>query len=322
MARLGFNAKLLIEMGEEVGSPGLRRICESRAMSLRADVLIASDGPRLRSDRPTIFLGSRGAFNFDLGVELREGAHHSGNWGGLLANPGIVLANAIASMVDARGRILVAGLQPPPISQSVRRALADIEPGEPDGPAIDANWGEPGLTPAERVFGWNALEVLAFRTGNPDRVPSGCAEVRWRRPAIRRLDHAAGESGRRWAMARSTRHRGLGGASIGTTGASGDPAEPWRLAAERLLRRCARSTDDLGAAFLSRVLAARSRRALAGPCRARGARDHDGTVLGPRGARQRAGRRADRRADRRRRVTAAGGAVFATIGVRAGVAQW
>ena len=167
--RLGFNAKLLLEMGEEVGSPGLRTVCEARATTLRADVLIASDGPRLRSDRPTIFLGSRGAFNFDLAVDLRDGAHHSGNWGGLLANPGIVLANAIASIVDAHGRILVAGLLPPPMPPSVRRALADIEPGEPDGPAIDANWGEPGLTPAERVFGWNALEVLAYRTGNPDR---------------------------------------------------------------------------------------------------------------------------------------------------------
>ena len=167
--RLGFNAKLLLEMGEEVGSPGLRRTCAARAESLRADVLIASDGPRVRSDRPTLFLGSRGAFNFDLVVDLREGAHHSGNWGGLLMNPGAVLANAIASMIDARGRILVAGLRAPPIPRSVRRALEDIEPGEPDGPAIDANWGEPGLTPAERVFGWNALEVLAFRTGNPDR---------------------------------------------------------------------------------------------------------------------------------------------------------
>ena len=167
--RLGFNAKLLLEMGEEVGSPGLRATCEARAVSLRADVLIASDGPRLRSDRPTLFLGSRGAFNFDLVVDLREGAHHSGNWGGLLVNPGAVLANAIASMIDARGRILVAGLRAPPIPRSVRRALEDIEPGEPGGPAIDANWGEPGLTPAERVFGWNALEVLAFRTGNPDR---------------------------------------------------------------------------------------------------------------------------------------------------------
>jgi len=167
--RLGCNAKLLIEMGEEVGSPGLRQACEARAQTLRADVLIASDGPRLRSDRPTIFLGSRGAFNFDLVVELRDGGHHSGNWGGLLANPGTILANAIASMVDARGRILVDALRPAPIPDSVRRALADIEPGEPGGPAIDSEWGEPGLTAAERVFGWNALEVLAFRTGNPDR---------------------------------------------------------------------------------------------------------------------------------------------------------
>jgi acetylornithine deacetylase/succinyl-diaminopimelate desuccinylase-like protein len=198
--RLGFNAKLLIEMGEEVGSPGLRRLCESHAESLSADLLIASDGPRLRSDRPTIFLGSRGAFNFDLVVDLREGAHHSGNWGGLLANPGTILANAIASMVDARGRILVDALRPPPIPGSVRRALAEIEPGEPGGPAIDDGWGEPELSPAERVFGWNTIEVLAFRTGNPDRpvnaIPpraSAHLQVRfvagcdWRRfiPAIR-----------------------------------------------------------------------------------------------------------------------------------------
>jgi acetylornithine deacetylase/succinyl-diaminopimelate desuccinylase-like protein len=27
--RLGFNVKLLIEMGEEVGSPGLRQVCET-----------------------------------------------------------------------------------------------------------------------------------------------------------------------------------------------------------------------------------------------------------------------------------------------------
>ena len=167
--RFGFNVRLLLEMGEEIGSPGLRQLCETRSDMLAADVLIASDGPRLRANRPTIFLGSRGAQNFDLVVDLREGGHHSGNWGGLLANPGTILAGAIASLVDARGRILVDALRPPPIPESVRRALADIEPGEPGGPAIDEDWGEPGLSPAERVFGWNTLEVLAFRTGNPDR---------------------------------------------------------------------------------------------------------------------------------------------------------
>ena len=166
--RLNCNIKWLLEMGEEVGSPGLRATCEKRKGELAADVLIASDGPRLRSDLPTLFLGSRGAFNFVLDCRLRDGGHHSGNWGGLLANPGTILAHAIASIVDARGKILVPGLRPPPIPASVRRALAGIEPGEPGGPAIDSDWGEPGLTPAERVFGFNALEVLAFKTGNPE----------------------------------------------------------------------------------------------------------------------------------------------------------
>ncbi|MDP4021767.1 M20 family metallopeptidase [Methylobacterium sp. NEAU 140] len=167
--RLGFNVKLLIEMGEEAGSPGLRALCRAQAAALAADVLIASDGPRLSAERPTLFLGSRGAYNFELDVDLREGAHHSGNWGGLLRNPGTVLASAIASLVDARGAIRAEALRPPPIPEGVRAALRDIRVGaDPDGPGIDAEWGEPGLSPAERVFAWNALEVLAFTTGDPD----------------------------------------------------------------------------------------------------------------------------------------------------------
>jgi acetylornithine deacetylase/succinyl-diaminopimelate desuccinylase-like protein len=166
--RLGFNAKLLIEMGEEVGSPGLRALAKAQKERLAADVLIASDGPRLAVERPTVFLGARGSINFELSVTLREGGHHSGNWGGLLANAGTILANAIASMVDRQGRILVDALRPPAIPPSVREALGDIEPGGgPNDPEIDAGWGEEGLTPAERVFAWNGLEVLAFETGDP-----------------------------------------------------------------------------------------------------------------------------------------------------------
>ena len=90
--RLGFNSTILLETGEEIGSPGLREFCERNGERLGADLLLASDGPRLRPDRPTLYMGSRGALNFDLNVELREDGHHSGNWGGLLANPGIILA--------------------------------------------------------------------------------------------------------------------------------------------------------------------------------------------------------------------------------------
>lgn len=166
--RLGFNAKWLVEMGEETGSPGLAEFCTGQRGRLAADVLIASDGPRLRADRPTVFLGSRGVANFDLVLVAREGGHHSGNWGGLLRNPGTVLANAIASLVDGRGVIRVQGLRPPPLPAAVRAALADIAVGGgPGDPEIDRDWGEPGLSSPERVFGWNALEVLAFGCGNP-----------------------------------------------------------------------------------------------------------------------------------------------------------
>lgn len=167
--RLGFNMIWLFETGEETGSAGLAEFCTVQRAALQADVLIASDGPRLSASQPTVFLGSRGVVNFALALTLRDSAHHSGNWGGLLRNPGTVLANAIASLVDARGRILIEALRPPPIPAKVRAALAGLAVGGGEhDPPVDAGWGEPGLTPAERVFGWNSLEVLAFRTGNPE----------------------------------------------------------------------------------------------------------------------------------------------------------
>jgi acetylornithine deacetylase/succinyl-diaminopimelate desuccinylase-like protein len=169
--RLGFNTKLLLEMGEEIVSPGLHALARAEATALAADLLIASDGPRLSADRPTVFLGSRGSVNFNLTVDLRAGGHHSGNWGGLLANPGTILANAIATLIGPRGRILIDALKPAGIPDPVRAALRDIQVGGgPGDPAIDPDWGEPGLTPAEKVFAWNTLEVLAFETGNP-RAP-------------------------------------------------------------------------------------------------------------------------------------------------------
>ena len=166
--KLGFNVKWLLETGEETGSPGLAAFCSEQRAALRADVLIASDGPRLRRDCATVFLGSRGTVNFDLTLKLREGGHHSGNWGGLLKNPGTVLANAIACLVDGRGVIRVPALRPPPIPALVRAALASLRfGGDPGDPEVDAHWGEPGLSPAERVIAWNTLEVLAMVTGNP-----------------------------------------------------------------------------------------------------------------------------------------------------------
>lgn len=166
--KLGFNTVALIETSEETGSAGLRQVCQTHRAKLTADWLIASDGPRLKMERPTLDGGTRGVVDFDLVCDLRPGGHHSGNWGGLIANPATVLANAISSLISETGRIHVRGIVPDKIPESVRAALSRITlEAEEDGPELDDWWGEPGLSQSERVFGWTALEVLAMSAGNP-----------------------------------------------------------------------------------------------------------------------------------------------------------
>ncbi|WP_349367758.1 M20 family metallopeptidase [Salinarimonas sp.] len=165
--RLGFNLKVVIEMSEETGSAGLAQFFADQKDLLRADVLIASDGPRIQPDMPTLFMGSRGGVNFDLSVHYRDGAHHSGNWGGLIKDPATRLAHAIACIVDARGQIRIPEWRPDSLTPKIREAIARCPLGERD-PPIDADWGEEGLTPAERVFGWNSFAVLAMKSGVPE----------------------------------------------------------------------------------------------------------------------------------------------------------
>lgn len=165
---LGFNLRVVLEMSEEVGSLGLAQVFQDYKSQLTADVLIASDDPRLQPDVPTMFMGSRGCINFDLLVETHEGAHHSGNWGGLLSDPAMILAHALAAITDRRGQIHVPEWRPDSLTESIRIALAELPVEGGNGPQVDENWGEESLTPAERVFGWNSFAVLAMVSGVPE----------------------------------------------------------------------------------------------------------------------------------------------------------
>ncbi|MEI4263283.1 M20 family metallopeptidase [Roseovarius sp. D0-M9] len=165
---LGFNTRIVLEMSEEVGSSGLAEVFHSHKDRLTADVLIASDGPRLQPDVPTVFMGSRGGITFDLKLTLREGAHHSGNWGGLLADPAMIMAHALASITDARGQIQIPEWRPDSLTDDVRAALDGLPVTGGEGPSVDEDWGEQSLTPAERVYGWNSFAVLAMTSGVPD----------------------------------------------------------------------------------------------------------------------------------------------------------
>jgi acetylornithine deacetylase/succinyl-diaminopimelate desuccinylase-like protein len=249
--KLGYNVKLVLETSEERGSIGLREFVAQQAPALRADVLIASDGPRVAPGTPTISCGTRGSFNFDLTVALRPGGVHSGNWGGMIADPAIILAHAIASISDRHGRILVRDWVPAQgiIPPAVRQALAGCElASEGETATIDPGWGEPGLTNAEKVFGWTSFIVLAMVAGRPENPVNAVAPRAWARcqlrhtidcdpagfvPALRRHLDAAGfpevaieSGGQRMAASRT------------------DPANPWvRWAASSMERSLGRSVQ-------------------------------------------------------------------------------
>ncbi|HEY0297229.1 MAG TPA: M20 peptidase family dipeptidase, partial [Bordetella sp.] len=98
----------------------------------------------------------------------------------------IQLAHAIATLVSPTGQVLVPEWRPKELPASVRRVLADCEvDGGADGPVIEPGWGEPGLTPAEKVYGWNSFEVLAYKTGNPDTPVNAIPPRAWARCQLR-----------------------------------------------------------------------------------------------------------------------------------------
>lgn len=183
--QLGFNIKIVLEMSEEIGSPGLAEMMDTHRDTMMADVLIASDGPRLSAERPTMFMGARGGIGFDLVVDLREGAHHSGNWGGLLADPAIILAHALACITDARGQLRIPEWRPTSLSPKLRQALRDLPVGTDEEPKVDHDWGEKDLTPAERAYGWNSFTVLAMKSGVTEAPVNAISPTAWARCALR-----------------------------------------------------------------------------------------------------------------------------------------
>ncbi len=175
--RLGANLKIVLEMSEERGSTGLRAFIQAHAAALEADVLIASDGPRVASTIPTVTTGSRGSYQFDLVVDVRPGGVHSGNWGGMTTDPAIVLAHAIASVADRHGRIAVRDFLPRNgLPAEVRGALAGLDlVAEGEAATIDPGWGEPGLSAAEKIYGWTSFIVLAMISGRPENPVNAVA---------------------------------------------------------------------------------------------------------------------------------------------------
>jgi acetylornithine deacetylase/succinyl-diaminopimelate desuccinylase-like protein len=122
------NIRVILDGEEEASSPSLVPAIAKYRDKLRADLMVILDGPIHSSGRPTVALGARGIAAFDLTVFGPRAGVHSGNYGNFIPNPAQRLAELLASMKDAEGRILVAGFNDavPPFSADDRAILDSV----------------------------------------------------------------------------------------------------------------------------------------------------------------------------------------------------
>ena len=103
------NIKVILDGEEEAGSPNLVPAIKRYRDKIAADLLLIFDGPLHQSDDPTVVYGGRGIMTLDLTVFGPKAPLHSGHYGNWAPNPAMQLAQLLASMKDADGRVVVDG---------------------------------------------------------------------------------------------------------------------------------------------------------------------------------------------------------------------
>jgi acetylornithine deacetylase/succinyl-diaminopimelate desuccinylase-like protein len=127
------NVHVVLDGEEEMGSPSLTAAISRYRDKLRASMLLILDGPVHASGRPTLSFGARGIVTVDLTVFGPKMALHSGHYGNWIPNPGIRLAQLLASMKDDQGRTTIKDWYSdvPPLTVEQRRVLKSVPDDEP-----------------------------------------------------------------------------------------------------------------------------------------------------------------------------------------------
>ena len=127
------NIHVVIDGEEEMNSPSLTAAIARYRDKLRASLLLILDGPVHASGRPTLAFGARGIVTVDLTVYGPKMALHSGHYGNWIPNPGIRLAQLLATMKDEEGRTTIPGFYDsvPPLTAQQRQVLKSVPDDEP-----------------------------------------------------------------------------------------------------------------------------------------------------------------------------------------------
>jgi acetylornithine deacetylase/succinyl-diaminopimelate desuccinylase-like protein len=125
-----YRIKMVVDFEEEQGSPSLPEAVTLHSDKLKADAMLIFDGPRHVSNLPTLTFGARGISTVTLESFGPKLAQHSGHYGNYAPNPALMLAQALASMKDERGRVLIKGFYDNVNISAADKALLDAVPDD------------------------------------------------------------------------------------------------------------------------------------------------------------------------------------------------
>lgn len=150
------NVKVLIEGEEEIGSPNLRPFLEANRERLACDAVLISDTSMHAPGRPAVMVGLRGLAYVEVSVRGPSHDLHSGLYGGAVPNPINALAQMIARLHDADGRVAIPGFydnvhELSDDERAALRALAQDERAFCDEVGIPLSTGEQGYDHLERT---------------------------------------------------------------------------------------------------------------------------------------------------------------------------
>ncbi len=164
------NLRFLIEGEEESGSPNLLPFLREHRELLRADAAIIADGGFEKADEPVILTALRGIVSMEVCVSGPRSDLHSGLFGGIVHNPAQAVAEIVAQLHDAAGRVTVPGFydEVVPLSARERELLnRDELADESWEPLVGApqDWGEAGYSRVERTGARPTLEINGIYGG-------------------------------------------------------------------------------------------------------------------------------------------------------------
>jgi acetylornithine deacetylase/succinyl-diaminopimelate desuccinylase-like protein len=101
------NLRFVWEGEEEAGSPHLGSVLEQYRDELGGDAWLICDGPVDQSGRQSVVFGARGIVTLEVTIYGARRELHSGHYGNWAPNPAMMLAQLLAGMKDASGRVLI-----------------------------------------------------------------------------------------------------------------------------------------------------------------------------------------------------------------------